>query len=73
MIPQPNQSTTNLTAIELKQWMDLNGVANKDLAEILGVTIQAVRLWISGQREISKTITKIINLFKKYPKLLREF
>lgn len=58
---------------ELMAFMQLHGISKKELAEILGVTIQAVNLWLNGKRDISVTVTKLIRLFNKYPTLIREF
>ena len=62
-----------LTIKELMQFMKLEGLSAKELAEILGVTVQAVTLWLKGERDISMTITRLIRVFQKYPKLIREF
>jgi len=58
---------------ELIDFMKINGLSHKEFADILGVTIQAVNLWLDGKREISKTTTRLVRLFQKYPLLLREF
>jgi DNA-binding transcriptional regulator YiaG len=62
-----------LSSDELNAWMKKNGIGDKELAEIFGVTIQAVKLWTTGQRDFSITNSRLINLFKKYPQLIREF
>jgi DNA-binding transcriptional regulator YiaG len=64
---------TTMTAKELKAWMDLVGLSIQELADILGVSDQAVRLWVYDERVISVTNTRIINMFMKYPQLLKEF
>lgn len=75
--PSPVQSKTvedrALTAPELKAWMDKQGFGEKELGEFLGVTWQAVRLWIRGERNVPMTTSKIIRLMQKYPQLMREF
>jgi len=76
MMPTPKTAVKNnvkLTATELKDFMNLNGLSTKEFAEILGVTFQAVKLWLTAQRDISLTTTKVIRLFIRYPQLLREF
>lgn len=62
-----------ITAKELRDFMNHHGLSVKEFAKIFGVTLQAVKLWLNGQREVSLTNSKLIRLFKKYPKLLREF
>ena len=58
---------------ELLKFMNTHGVNVKDLSEILGVTMPAVRFWLNGTREISILISRLIRLFDKNPHLLREF
>lgn len=78
MIPSPIKKleelkTESLTIKELQSFMQINGLSNKEFADILGVTIQAVNLWIEGKRDFSITNTRLIKMMQKYPKLLREF
>lgn len=62
-----------MTPDELNKWMNQNGISDRELSEIFGVTEPAVRLWTSGQRGFSVTNSRLIRLFQKYPTLLREF
>lgn len=62
-----------LTVKELKEFMTLNGLSVNELAEILGVTPQAVMLWLSGSRTFNLTNSRIIRMFIKYPKMFQEF
>lgn len=62
-----------LTNKELIDFMNLNGLSPKELGDILGVTVQAVNLWIEDRRVISMTTTRLIRMFQKYPMLLSEF
>ena len=65
---------TELMSIEeLQGFMNLHGYSDIGLSKFLGVTVQAVRLWKRGQRDISLTNTKLIRLFVKYPQLMQEF
>lgn len=77
-IPTPNdskriKSNEKLSAHELNTFMDENGISVKEFAEILGVTEQAVKLWKNGNREFSITNSRLIRIFQKYPRLIREF
>ena len=79
-IPRPSTLTKvatlkleKLTIKELISFMNKEGLSHKEFADILGVTIQAVTLWLEGKRDISVTNTRLIRAFQKYPKLLREF
>lgn len=62
-----------LTIKELMQFMKLNGLSKKEFAEILGVSIQAINLWLEGKRDFSVTNTRLIRCMQKYPQLLKEF
>lgn len=62
-----------LTADEVVRFMNKNGLSDKEMAEIFGVTIQCVRLWTSGDRTFTVTNSRLIKMFEKYPTLLREF
>lgn len=80
MIPAPPSAASKrvtryekLTGEELRAFMNKHGLADKELAQVLGVTIQAIRLWLSGSRTVSITISRLIALFDKYPQLLTEF
>ena len=50
-----------------------HNLSQKELAEILGVTFQAIILWETDQRSISLMVTRIISMFIKFPQLLKEF
>lgn len=58
---------------ELVEFMNFHGISGIELSEILGVSTQAVNLWLTNQRELSTTNTRLIRLLRKYPKLIREF
>lgn len=62
-----------LSVRELEEFMTKNGISEKELSEIFGVTTQAVRLWITGQRDFSVTNSRLVRMFMKYPQLIREF
>ena len=70
-----NRITGNekLTIKELKAFMNLYGLSRREFSEILGITVQGVTLWLNGKRDISVTISRLVRLFKKYPRLLKEF
>lgn len=62
-----------MTMAEVKAFMKSHGIGEKEFAELLGVTIQAVTLWMNGKREFSVTNSRLLRMFEKYPKLIREF
>jgi DNA-binding transcriptional regulator YiaG len=49
------------------------GLSQTEMAQLIGVTWQAVHYWETGQRKISLTVVKVLRLIKKYPQLLEEF
>lgn len=62
-----------LTIKELNEFMNKNGLSRNELADILGVTYQAISLWLNGKRDISLTISRLVRIMQKYPQLIREF
>lgn len=62
-----------LTGEELQAFMNKHGFAIHDFAQTVGVTTQAARLWVSGSRGISVTVSRLVRLFDKYPQLIKEF
>ena len=77
-IPKPinakrNRVRENMSPDGLTAFMNLHGISDKEMSEILGVTDQAVRLWRLGDREISVTNTRLFAMFARFPKLLKEF
>lgn len=62
-----------MSSEELKAFMDLHGVSITELASICGVSNNAVKYWLNGDRSISVLVTRLVRLFKKYPSLIRDF
>jgi DNA-binding transcriptional regulator YiaG len=73
IVSKRNLDSEKLPMDELNKWMSKNGISDKEMSELFGVTIQAVKLWTSGQREFSVTNSRLVRLFMKYPQLIREF
>jgi DNA-binding transcriptional regulator YiaG len=67
------QVKESMTAAELEGFMMKEGLSEREFADILGMGQLGVHLWLIGDRKISTTNTRLIRLFMKYPKLLREF
>lgn len=75
-IPAPTPrvtATEKLSAQELKDFMKRHGFSEKEMAEFLGKTVQGIKLWLQGQREINVTVSRLLKLMDKYPQLIREF
>lgn len=61
---------TEFTKHDVKEFMAQHNMVVRDLAELMGVTDQAVRYWISGQRNVPETTKRVFVLFRKYPRLM---
>lgn len=68
-----SNNVQNMSVTELQSFMQKHGFNEKTLADFLGVTVQAIRLWTRGQREISIINTRILRMMNKYPHLMKEF
>lgn len=73
VVSKRSTAADRLSAEDLVKWMKHQGIDEHELSEIFGVTIQAVKLWVSGDREFSVTNSRLVAMFKKYPQLLKEF
>jgi DNA-binding transcriptional regulator YiaG len=73
VVSKRNINNEKITASELDSFMKKHGISEREMSEIFGVTIGAVRLWLNGDRSISVTNSRLVRLFIKYPKLLEEF
>lgn len=58
---------------ELKTFMNFHGISRREMSEILGVSENAVRYWLEESRPVNIIVTRLIRLFQKYPKLIKEF
>jgi len=58
---------------ELRAFMNLHGISSKELSEIFGVSQVAVHFWLTGEREMTITNSRLIRLFERHPKLIGEF
>ena len=72
-IPKMKVSDKKLTIKELRTFMNTHGFSEREFADFLGVTRQGINLWLLGSRDISLTISRLIRLLAKYPKLIKEF
>lgn len=60
-----------MTPEEFKQWRKDMGLTQTKAAEVLGVTRSAVAKWEMGERELSKTVLKLIDIYKENQHLLK--
>ena len=71
-----NPRTSNkeqLTGAQLRAFMKKNGIDVRELSELFGVSKVAVKYWLEDKRSISVLNTRLIQLFIKYPHLIKEF
>ena len=62
-----------MTREDLKQWMNTHGITTDELAEMLGLTNQAVLYWLQGKRKIPEPIGRLLVFLGQRPHLFREF
>ena len=62
-----------ITALQLREFMETHGITANELSQIFGVSYAAVSFWLDNKRPISLTNSRLIRMFWKYPKLIREF
>lgn len=64
---------TKMTPSEFIAFRNKYKKSHAELAELFGVSVQAVAMWENGQRGISETLRKLVVLFDKQPNLMKEF
>ena len=52
-----------MTAQELDDFIKRHNLKQKELAEILGVTYQAIGHWVCGRRKIPEMLSRLIAMF----------
>lgn len=67
------EDRTIFTKQDVKAFMRMHDLKVEELAELMGVTDQAVRFWLTGERGVPETTKRVFKLFGKYPDLMREF
>lgn len=62
-----------MSRADLIQWMREQEMTNEDLAEMLGLTTQAVLYWVQGKRKIPEPIGRLLVFLGQRPQMMREF
>lgn len=57
----------------VNKFMTTNKLTVNELAEIMGVSRQAVLYWVSGQRGVPETTARVFSLFERQPELMDDF
>lgn len=71
--PRDISNDVAMTRADLVRWMSDQKMSVSDLAELLGITNQAVLYWVSGQRNIPEPIGRILVFLGQRPDMMREF
>ena len=58
---------------DLREWMRTHDMSADDLAEMLGLTTQAVLYWVQGKRKIPEPIGRLLVFLGQRPQMMREF
>lgn len=58
---------------ELREFMNKHGISVLEFSQVLGVSRQAIKLWLDDKRDVTITNSRIIRLLNKYPQLIKEF
>jgi transcriptional regulator with XRE-family HTH domain len=58
---------------DLRQWMKTHDMSVEELAEMLGLTRQAVLYWVQGKRTIPEPIGRLLVFLGQRPEMFREF
>jgi DNA-binding transcriptional regulator YiaG len=61
-----------MTAKDLSDYLTKHEMSDKEFAVCVGVTVQAVRLWLLGKRAIPKMLIKIINKLNQHDLTVRD-
>lgn len=62
-----------MSAEEFKAYRISLNFTHKDMAQQIGVTPMAIKLWETNQRRIPETTVRLVKLFKKFPQVMKEF
>ena len=58
---------------DLREWMRTHDMSADELAEMLGLTTQAVLYWVQGKRKIPEPIGRLLVFLGQRPQMFREF
>ena len=58
---------------DLREWMRTHNMSADELAEMLGLTTQAVLYWTQGKRKIPEPIGRLLEFLGQRPQMFREF
>jgi DNA-binding transcriptional regulator YiaG len=71
-LPLP-KTPRDYTGDDVHAFMNRHCLNINQFAELLSVTPQAVRLWITNSRGLSATNGKLLRMFDRRPELMQEF
>lgn len=56
-----------MTRWEFEDFLTKHDLTDQQMANLLGVTPNAVDHWLKGRRDIPKPIAKLVRFFDRYP------
>lgn len=63
----------NYNASDVRAWLEKHKYSHADLAELLGLTRQAVIYWTNGTRRVPEPIGRLLHYFDQHPEAIRHF
>lgn len=66
-------SVGHMRGTEVMAFRRRHKLSQKDFAELLGVTLGGVKKWEDDKRGFSEPLWRLLQMFDKYPHLMREF
>jgi DNA-binding transcriptional regulator YiaG len=71
LLIKPRERT--FTKHDVRKFMEDQGLNITTLADLFGVTEQAVKYWLDGQRSVPEPTSRLFLLFQLYPGLKTHF
>ena len=62
-----------MSSDELEIFLEKHDMSNKHLADLIGISEQAVMMWVSGDRRIPAPMSRLIRYFNSKPSRMSEF
>lgn len=73
MSTRDSSNDVDFTSQDLSEWLKRHNYSANELAEMLGITRQAVVYWLSATRRIPEPIGRLLYYFDRFPEAKRNF
>ena len=73
MAKRDDSNDINMSAEDLKVWMKEHDCSVQELADMLGLTTQAILYWITRKRKIPEPVGRLLVFLGQRPQTMREF